>query len=102
MLCRVAYCMAIAAACVGLDRVISAQEAAPCPPPSSPTGEHVIFEHRVGGGIDPIASQLFERATKALSAEFGDNVTFRITMPRPGCSAAVPVAPPSNCTVVSY
>ena len=45
----------------------------------------VVFEHRCGGAFDPIASQLFERATKVLSAEFGDNVTFRITMPRPGC-----------------
>ena len=85
-LCHVAACCAwMAVACVGLDRVISAQEAVPCPPPARQASEDVIFEHRISGGIDPIASQLFERATKVLSAEFGDNVTFRITMPRPGC-----------------
>jgi hypothetical protein len=75
----------MAIACVGLDRVISAQEAVPCPPPARSAGEDVIFEHRCGGAFNPIASQLFERATKVLSAEFGDNVSFRITMPRPGC-----------------
>ena len=85
-LCRLAACCVLMAiACVGLDRVISAQEAVPCPPPARQAGEDVIFEHRICGGIDPIASQLLERATKVLSAEFGDNVMFRITMPRPGC-----------------
>jgi hypothetical protein len=44
----------------------------------------LIADHPIGA-VDPNASQLFELAMKALSAEFGDNVTFRITMPRPGC-----------------
>lgn len=66
--------------------VANAQETVPSLPPVCP-GEHCV-DHRVPAdqsvlGIDPVAAEFFQRATKALAGEFGNGMMFRVTMPRP-------------------
>jgi hypothetical protein len=45
-----------------------------------PVAEHPLCD----GCVDPVASEFLDRATKALAVEFGNGMTFRVTMPHPG------------------
>jgi hypothetical protein len=56
-----------------------------------PVAEHPVL------GIDPVATQFLDRATRALTAEFGSGVTFRVTMPYPGASFEQGCSGPECC-----
>jgi len=74
------YCFTIALAAAGVAKIGHAQEVVPSPPPGFPCqGECPL----TALGIDPVAADFFERATQALTAQFGNGVTFRMTMQRP-------------------
>jgi len=74
------YCFTIALAAAGVAKIAYAQEVVPSPPPGfGCQGECPLAPL----GIDPVAADFFERATQALTAEFGNGVTFRMTMQRP-------------------
>jgi hypothetical protein len=74
------YCFTIGLAAAGVAKIAHAQEVVPSPPP----GFRCEGECPLPAlGIDPVAADFFERATQALTAEFGNGVTFRMTMQRP-------------------
>jgi hypothetical protein len=92
------YCFTVGIVAAGVIQIAQAQETVPSPPPVCP-GEHCV-DHRVLAehpalGIDPVAAEFFQRATKALAGEFGTGMMFRVTMPRPelfseqACSSGV-------------
>ena len=74
------FCFTAGMIALGAIGVARAQESVP---PSPPACERC--EHRCDSpiGIDPVAAEFFERATRALAAEFGQGMMFRVTMPRP-------------------
>jgi len=85
------YCFTISLAAAGVARISYAQEVVPSPPPGFRCDGECPLQAL---GIDPVAAEFFERATQVLTAEFGNGVTFRVTMQRPnlftenGCSDA--------------
>jgi hypothetical protein len=74
------YCFTIGLVAVSVAKIAHAQEVVPSPPPGFRCeGECPLSPL----GIDPVAAEFFERATQLLTAEFGNGVTFRVTMQRP-------------------
>jgi hypothetical protein len=80
------YCFSVAIVAASLVQIARAQETVPpSPPPAYCTGQCPAAEHPICSGVaDPVATGLIERATRALTAEFGNGLTFRVTMPLPG------------------
>jgi hypothetical protein len=74
------YCFTIGLAAAGVAKMAHAQEVVPSPPPGFPCQGDCPLSAL---GIDPVAADFFERATQALTAQFGNGVTFRMTMQRP-------------------
>jgi hypothetical protein len=74
------YCFTIGLAAAGVAKIAHAQEVVPSPPPGFPCQGDCPLSAL---GIDPVAADFFERATQALTAEFGNGVSFRMTMQRP-------------------
>jgi hypothetical protein len=75
------YCFTIGLAAAGIANIAHAQEVVPSPPPGFRCEGECPLPPL---GIDPVAANFFERATQALTAEFGNGMNFRVTMQRPG------------------
>lgn len=78
--CLSGFCFTVGVVALSAIGVARAQEAVP---PSPPACERC--EHRCDSplGIDPVAADFFQRATRALASEFGQGMMFRVTMPHP-------------------
>lgn len=75
------FCFTVGVVALGAIGMAQAQEVVP---PAPPVCEHYDHEFCTSAiGIDPVAAEFFQRATKALAAEFGQDLMFRVTMPRP-------------------
>src|SRR5439155_1770378 len=77
------YCFALAVAATCWMQMAHGQDAVPPGPPVCPSGQCPTTEHSVAD-VNPAATQLLDRATRALTAEFGNGIIFRVTMPYPG------------------
>src|SRR5438034_10929321 len=76
-------CVAALVTVMSLLSLAGGQEILPNPPPGYRFNEPPVCEHPVGA-MDPTTSQLVERTVRALTAEFGHGLAFRVTMPSPG------------------
>jgi hypothetical protein len=74
------FCFTVGIVALGAISVTRAQETVP---PSPPSCERCDQRCDSPLGIDPVAAEFLERATRALAAEFGQGMMFRVTMPRP-------------------
>jgi hypothetical protein len=78
------YCVAAAVAVTSLLTIARGQETLPAPPPGYRTIDQESAADRPICPGEVCPSQLVERATRALTAEFGNGLMFRVTMPHPG------------------
>jgi hypothetical protein len=90
-----AYCLAAAITVVSLVHMARGQE--PLPTPPGPPLHDELIEGRSLGPIDPATSQLVDRVTRALAAEFGNGLVFRVTMPHTGPLLQYDCNSPSCC-----
>jgi len=75
------FCFTLGVVALSALGMAHAQDAVPPLPPACDRCEHRVEEPLLG--IDPVAVEFFERATRALSAEFGTGMRFRVTLPHP-------------------
>jgi hypothetical protein len=78
------YCVAAAVAVTSLLTIARGQETLPAPPPGYRSADHESAGHCPACPGEACPAQVVERATRALTAEFGNGVMFRVTMPHPG------------------
>jgi hypothetical protein len=97
------YCFTIGLAAAGVARIAHAQEVVPSPPPGLRCQGECPLSAPLG--IDPVAAEFFDRATQALTAEFGNGMRFRLTMQHPAlftektCSGPGCAEDESGCAV---
>ena len=93
------YCFAVAIVAASLVQIARAQETVPpSPPQANCIGQCLAAEHPIcSGAADPVATNLIDRATRALTAEFGNGLTFRVTMPLPGSFMQGACGEPTCC-----
>jgi hypothetical protein len=75
------YCFTIGLIAAGVAKIAHAQEVVPSPPPGFRCEGECPLSAQLG--IDPVAGEFFERATRALTTEFGQGLRFRVTMQQP-------------------